>query len=71
MQPHAMHKRIIATANELGYFPTIEQADEIWHHWQALGSAARPRDTRSNAEIEEFEQRTMRECIETVLNPIA
>lgn len=31
-----MHAQIIAQANEMGYFPTVAQADAVWRQWELL-----------------------------------
>lgn len=60
-----MHQTIIAQANEMGYFPTVEQADQVWNQFeltlvqQRIATGAKP----TAKDVDD----TLRRSIETVL----
>jgi hypothetical protein len=63
-----MHAAIIAQANELGYFPTLEQADAIWAQWDLFMAEWRVKNPRSGRLMDkELDDRSMRESIDKVL----
>lgn len=75
MRRTKMHTLIIAEANELGYFPTLEQADRIWRQnnlwwsrWEVANPGKRPGNLSVGPGLELYE-RSMRESIEAVMEP--
>jgi hypothetical protein len=63
-----MHSTIIAHANELGHFPTLEQADAIWKQWNLFMAQYQVEDAQSCGLVgKELYDRSMRESIEKVM----
>lgn len=70
MRKTQMHRMFIAAANELGYFPTLQQADLIWRQWDLAMAKWRAENPSAGSRIpDELHNRLTRESIENVLNP--